>query len=365
MTIQFGHLDDIAAIQLLDHHDSTILALARTTNRLAGTAATQTGLSRVAVSRRIKKLADTGYLIRHGSGTRQTYSPGTNRFWRLSLPLVAAAQFGESGLWESHVAPLMQGVPANVANIANIAFTEMVNNALDHSDASTLTMGVHVHSGRLQMAVMDDGVGVFRKVAGALNLFDDRLALLEIAKGKYTTAASGHSGMGIFVSSRMLDGFLLHSHGLSFAPRTPPGVDLGFDWIDPRSHVAGTIVLMDIALACTRTSQSVYERYFSPDEVGWDAFHTTEVPVKLAQLSSQLISRSQGKWVVERATQFKTVILDFEGVDTVGQAFVDEVFRVFALAHPEVRLATINLEPAVARLVKLFAPHATQAVARA
>ncbi len=346
---------------MLDHHDSTILALAGTTTRLAGTAAQHTGLSRVAVSRRIKRLADAGYLTRHGSGTRQTYSPGTHRFWKLSLPLDAAARLGESGLWESHVSPLMTGLPANIVNIANIGFTEMVNNVLDHSGANTLDMGLHVHGGRLQMAVMDDGVGIFHKVSAALNLFDERLALLEIAKGKYTTAVAGHSGMGIFVSSRMLDGFLIHSGGLSFVPRTPAGADLSFRWIEPQSHTGGTVVLMDIALDSVRTAQSVYERYFTADEVGADAFHTTEVPVKLAQLSSQLISRSQGKWVVERATQFRTVVLDFEGVEMVGQAFVDEVFRVFALAHPQVRLVPVNLTPAVQRLVGLFAPHATLA----
>lgn len=346
---------------MLDDNDAIILATARLSQRLASDATQATGLSRVAVSRRIKRLADAGYLTRHGSGTRQTYSQGPNRFWRQTLPLAKATQMGESGIWEVSVSPLMPGLPANVVNIANICFTEMVNNALDHSQARTLSMGAQVLDGRLQMAVMDDGVGIFRKVAKALSLVDERLALLEIAKGKYTTAASGHSGMGIFVSSRMLDGFCLHSRGLSFVPRTPAGADLGFQWIQPQSYAAGTVVLMDIALNSTRTAQSVYERYFSADEVGWDAFHTTEVPVKLAQLSSQLTSRSQGKWVVERATQFKTVVLDFEGVEMVGQAFVDEVFRVFATAHPEVRLVPVNLQPGVARLVNMFAPHvATQ-----
>ena len=112
-----------------------------------------------------------------------------------------------------------------------------------------------------------------------------------------------------------------------------------------------------MALDSPRTAQSVYERYFTADEVGGDAFHTTEVPVKLAQLSSQLTSRSQGKWVMQRATEFKTVILDFDGVELAGQGFIDEVFRVFALAHPEVRLLTRNLAPPVANMVKLLAPH--------
>jgi hypothetical protein len=111
---------------------------------------------------------------------------------------------------------------------------------------------------------------------------------------------------------------------------------------------------MTISVDSTRTANDVYLKYFEPNEVGSDAFHTTEIPVRLAQLSSELVSRSQAKWVMERATQFKTVILDFEGVTHVGQAFVDEVFRVFAVAHPQIQLKTIGMTPEVAQLVRLF-----------
>lgn len=343
---------------MLDAHDSTILRLALGTRQLAGAAAAATGLSRVATSRRIKRLADAGYLQRHGSGTRQTYSIGKLRFWMFEGACTELAAHGEWEVWERQVAPLLVGLEPNVVNIASIGFTEMLNNVLDHSGASTVVMGLHLAHGRLQMAVMDNGLGAFRKIAGALDLFDDRLAVLELAKGKYTTAAEGHSGMGVFVTSRMVDGFLLHSRGLSFAPRTPEGVDLSFSWIDVRRFAQGTVVLMDLATDSPRTAQSVYERYFTPDEAGADAFHTTEVPVRLAQLSSQLVSRSQGKWVMQRATQFRTVILDFEGVETVGQGFIDEVFRVFAVAHPEVRLVAVRLAPPVERLVRTFAPQA-------
>lgn len=76
----------------------------------------------------------------------------------------------------------------------------------------------------------------------------------------------------------------------------------------------------------------------------------------LAQLGSQLVSRSQGNWVVERTTQFKTVVLDFEGVALVGQGFVDEVFRVFATANLQVTLKPVNLSPTVVQAVRMFAP---------
>lgn len=57
---------------------------------------------------------------------------------------------------------------------------------------------------------------------------------------------------------------------------------------------------------------------------------------------------------MNRATQFKTVILDFEGVVHVGQAFVDEVFRVFATANPHIRLKTMGMSPDLTKLVSLF-----------
>jgi anti-anti-sigma regulatory factor len=57
---------------------------------------------------------------------------------------------------------------------------------------------------------------------------------------------------------------------------------------------------------------------------------------------------------MNRATQFKTVILDIEGVVHVGQAFLDEVLRVFATAYPHIRLKTMGMSPEVAQRVSLF-----------
>jgi hypothetical protein len=201
-------------------------------------------------------------------------------------------------------------------------------------------------------------VGIFAKIAQAAQLFDARLAVLELAKGKFTTAPEGHSGIGIFVSSRMMDGFAIESGGLRFDPHDAAQALAPFAWMDAHAclkpHAAQTVVRMDLALQSQRQANDVYLKYFEPTEAGADAFHTTEIPVRLAQLSSELVSRSQAKWVTERATQFKTVILDFEGVQTVGQAFVDEVFRVFAAAHPHIQLKTMGLSPEVAKLVKMF-----------
>jgi len=349
---------------MLDAHDAIILACAARGGMLASIATEQTGLQRVAVSRRIKKLADSGYLHRHGTGTRQTYSLGPNRFWLALLPLqVVAQRGGEMAVWEQHLAPMLADLKPNIKSLANTAFTEMLNNALDHSGAQRVLMGAHVHDGQLQMLVADDGEGIFLKIAEAANLFDPRLAILELAKGKYTTAPSGHSGMGIFVSSRLMDGFAIESCDLRFDPHEASRPLARFEWVDVAAFFkpgrVRTVVRMAVSLDSARTSNDVYFKYFESENVGdsepSDAFHTTEIPVRLAQLSSELVSRSQAKWVMNRATQFKTVVLDFEGVVHVGQAFVDEVFRVFATANPHIRLRTMGMSPDVARMVALFA----------
>ena len=46
------------------------------------------------------------------------------------------------------------------------------------------------------------------------------------------------------------------------------------------------------------------------------------------QLRCKVVYRSKAKWVLNRSIPFKTVILDFESLVHVVQAFVNEVFCV-------------------------------------
>ena len=43
-------------------------------------------------------------------------------------------------------------------------------------------------------------------------------------------------------------------------------------------------------------------------------------------------------------------MLDFEGVAEIGQAFADELFRVYARAHPDVQLVPTNYGEQVERM---------------
>ena len=82
-------------------------------------------------------------------------------------------------------------------------------------------------------------------------------------------------------------------------------------------------------------------------------FDRTVVPLRLAQHEGEkLVARSQAKAIAQRFERFKEVVLDFDGVAEIGQAFADELFRVFATAHPDVRLTLINTSAAVAQMVR-------------
>ena len=65
----------------------------------------------------------------------------------------------------------------------------------------------------------------------------------------------------------------------------------------------------------------------------------------------KLVSRSQARLVVQHFERCRHVVLDFEGVAEIGQAFADELFRVFAAENPNVRLVPANTTPAVAQMI--------------
>jgi len=49
------------------------------------------------------------------------------------------------------------------------------------------------------------------------------------------------------------------------------------------------------------------------------------------------MSRSEARRVLQRLTEFSHAVLDFSGVEVVGQGFCDEVFRAFALGSRRLR----------------------------
>ena len=257
----------------------------------------------------------------------------------------------EDQVWCAAVLPLLEGLPANSIDIWQYCVTEMVNNAIDHSEGSRLTVAVRRRPSNTRVRVLDDGVGIFRKIKAAFNLEDENQAILELSKGKLTTDRDRHSGQGIFFTSRMLDEFSILSRGAYFSHEAAQPRD----WLLPGDNLdSSTMVTMALENNTDRTLKDVFDQYSSGDNYD---FSKTVVPLRLAKFGEEkLISRSQAKRALARVERFRAVVFDFEGVEMIGQAFADEMFRVWAKAHEDVECFVIGASPDVRKMVAAVGP---------
>ena len=253
----------------------------------------------------------------------------------------------EDVLWRKDISSLLGELNSNIKDICQYGFTEMVNNVIDHSDARKLSIVLNLDYLNVEMMVIDDGVGIFQKIKTALRLEHSKHAILELAKGKFTSDPENHSGEGIFFTSRVFDAFKITSHKLSFFGF---GNRDGIIW-EEKDDLPGTGVFMSIKKDSQIQLTNIFNEYADPDKD--PSFHKTLIPVKLMEHEGEsLISRSQAKRLISRFDRFLEVGLDFEGVKQIGQAFADQIFRVFQNKHPNVRLLIINTNKDVANMIK-------------
>ncbi|MDQ6717842.1 MAG: DUF4325 domain-containing protein [Gemmatimonadota bacterium] len=261
---------------------------------------------------------------------------------RVSIGLIGTE---EDLIWRDLVRPkvALAATPSALA-ICEYGFTEILNNAIDHSGASTARVLIQVSPVHIRLSIHDEGIGIFKKIAVALSLEDEHLAILELAKGKLTTDPARHSGEGIFFTSRAMDTFDILSGKLRFVHSIR-----GYDFlVDDSSDIAGTYVEMNLDSRSTRNLREVFDEYADTE----GGFTKTIVPVELAKYGDEnLISRSQAKRILSRLERFRQVIFDFKNVNSIGQGFADELFRVFAQNHPAIKLLHTNTNSDVARMI--------------
>jgi excisionase family DNA binding protein len=265
--------------------------------------------------------------------------------WKESYLL---AGLEEHVVWREVEAALnLRDDDSSAARIAQYAFDEMLNNAIEHSEGRTAAVRVWLSRTRLAFEVIDDGVGAFAKARQHWNLPDETSAILELSKGKRTTAPDGHSGEGIFFTSRAVDIFRIEANGLSWTVDQP----LDDQAVGASRVSSGTRVACLIDHGSERTLSQVFEKYTRDFE-----FTRSRPRVKLAETGGYFVSRSEARRLTDGLERFDEVEIDFKGVDSVGQGFVDEVFRVWAVAHPSTSLVPVEMNPAVEFMVKRGLP---------
>ena len=290
----------------------------------------------------MRKAIKAGLIEREGAGAGVRYSLQTQTAVQQVYKREGLA---EDRVWQQLLASVVADLKENVRDVWRYGLTEMINNAIDHSGSALVHVGMRRNALYTRAWVVDDGEGIFLRIQRALDLFDPREAILELAKGKFTTDPANHSGEGIFFTSKVFDRFDIRSGLLHFA-HDDGQVDLLFE---RGAQQPGTTVFMQLDNDSPRTTREVFDKFAAPEDY---TFARTLVPVKLAQHEGEkLVSRSQAKRLTMRFERFQTVVLDFAGVEEIGQAFADEVFRVFQRAHSQTALVPTNMAPGVKQMV--------------
>jgi len=305
------------------------------------------GISSQAVQRRMRRLVAQGHVLAEGRTKNRTYKPVF--LDRIEVHGPSGKETKEDEVWRNFLAPHLPKMKTNVRDVCYYGLTEIVNNAIDHSEGRRVDIRMEWTVALIRMVIQDDGVGIFQKINRDLNLEDERHALLELSKGKLTTDPEHHTGEGIFFCSRAFDHFSIRAGALYFTTLEDEG-----DWlieVEDRETTIGSYVTMQIALDSEKILKELFDRFSSEEEDY--GFYSTHVPVGLVKYGDEnLISRSQAKRLLARFDRFREVLLDFKGVSMIGQAFADEIFRVFKNENPRIEIIWINACQDVEKMIK-------------
>lgn len=305
------------------------------------------GISRQALSIHVRSLVEDGKVVRSGLARGARYMlPGRAPAAASVSRALRTRGLDEGRVWDQLAAGLnlRRALRPNVEAIAHYAFTEMLNNAIEHSRADRCGVRFRLEPGMLSFEVHDPGIGVFHSIASRLHLENEQAALVELLKGRTTTMREAHTGEGIFFTSRVADRFVLRSHRIQVEwSRAKDDV-----FVSAPRFRKGTIVSFSVQRSSRLLLEKVFGDY-APEEYGFQ-FQKTKVLVKLLQ--RDFVSRSEARRLVANLEKFSEVVLDFQGVKSVGQGFADEVFRVFARRHPSVKIVAENANPAVDAMIR-------------
>ena len=311
----------------------------------------RTGLSRAYVHRFLKKLADEGLIVLMGKANQAHYVIASAKGALPARPPRVRKIITNKSLAEDKVlsqikqeSSIFQRLAGNVSSIIDYAFTEMLNNAIEHSSSEKIDLIVTKTSMDIRFTVADQGVGIFNNIMKKKRLVSTMDAIQDLLKGKETTAPEGHSGEGIFFTSKIADRLTIKSFGKKIVFDNV-GQDI---YVKDIQSSRGTKVDFVLGLKSKKTLSDLFNQY--TDESF--QFSKTGVKVKLYRQNNDYVSRSQARRILAGLEKFNTIELDFKDVETVGQAFADEIFRVWKNAHKDIKVTVINANENIMLMIR-------------
>jgi len=311
----------------------------------------QTGHSRAYVQRLLKNLTDEGVLVLIGKANQAHYIVPPKKGAVLSKPLKIHRIMFNKNLAEDKVlrqikqeSAIFESMNKNHSSIIDYAFTEMLNNAIEHSTSEKIDVVMMKTPTDIRFTVTDRGVGLFNNIKETKNLNTTMEAIQDLLKGKETTAPDAHSGEGIFFTSKIADLLTIKSFEKKLVFD-----NIGEDiYIKDIHAVKGTKVDFVLGHNAKKKLSDVFSKY-TDDSF---RFSKTGVKVNLYHQEVDYVSRSQARRILTGLEKFKDIELDFKDVKSIGQAFADEIFRIWKSSHKDVNFIIKNANENVMLMIK-------------
>lgn len=157
---------------------------------VASTVAKELKLSKQSAARHLKKLEEEGLVKSHLKGRMKTSKLKTlfEQVWSFKI-----SGLHEDRVWRENIQPLLKYLHDNIQNIWQYGVTEMINNAIDHSEVKELKILFQRNALNVKILIQDDGEGIFHRIQRLAELYDSHEAILELTKGKFTTDPAKHN----------------------------------------------------------------------------------------------------------------------------------------------------------------------------
>lgn len=325
--------------------DYLLKHIAQHSQDIVAVAAQHFNVSRTTIHRHLATLLQQNKIIKSGITKQVKYFLAATLTYEKIYKISPA--LSEFSVLEQDFSFITNVLPNNVKDIFFYGFTEIFNNAIDHSHGAHIKVETQWVKDNLVLMIADNGIGLFQYIYDYFNLEDIRESILQLSKGKLTTDPANHTGEGIFFTSRAFNTFEIYANSLYYM-RNNTEHDWSFETLDHKT--TGTMVKMAINKKSKLLLKNLFESYQDEDSL---SFNKTEIIVKLAQFKEEvLISRSQAKRITSNLEKFDHVILDFSGIRLVGQGFADQLFRVYATAHPKTTIEYINAHADVEFMIR-------------
>jgi len=293
-------------------------------------------ISRQTIRTYLIELENDGFIVAGKQKTNKQYALKDLKKAHFSYQNLNA--LSEDAIYKNAILPLLSEQTDLVKQKILYIFSEMVNNAIEHSGGDCLDISYFEDYFCINIFIADDGVGIFNKIIKDHCLANAGEVVFELKKGKLTSSPHRHSGEGIFFSSKASDLFIIYSGSEKAILSETSGAIEEYPLID--SVVQGSVIYFAIKKNTTVPIKEIFDKF--TDEESYD-FSKTEIIIRLAQeYEDVLMARSQARRILRRIEDFQEVVLDFKDVKMIGQGFADEVFRIFRREYPEIKVDCIN-----------------------